>query len=65
MKKDQGMEALDRKAMLGPKFAFPKQSRHEPTEMADEIGISPSYLNLIGTINGRSPSHFCSSSAGL
>ena len=48
MKKDQGMEALDRKAMLGPKIRrFRSNLGMSQTEMADEIGISPSYLNLI------------------
>jgi len=42
------MDALDRKAMLGHKI---RRFRHDQglsqTEMASQIGISPSYLNLI------------------
>lgn len=42
------MEALDRKAMLGPKIRrFRLDLGMSQTEMAGEIGISPSYLNLI------------------
>ena len=46
--KEQGMEGLDRKAMLGPKIRrFRTDLGMSQTEMAGEIGISPSYLNLI------------------
>lgn len=47
-KREQGMEGLDRKAMLGPKIRrFRTDLGMSQTEMAGEIGISPSYLNLI------------------
>lgn len=42
------MERLDRKAMLGHKIRrFRQDQGLSQTEMAEQIGISPSYLNLI------------------